>query len=294
MKKVMKGTVCATITPFTPDGKLDEDSVKSLCGFLKNTELDCVYPLGTNGEGAALSQSEKKMVIDIYIKELGGKKPISIQCGGVTLSDTMEIMEYAKFSGAQAAGIITPYFFKQDAESLYGYYAALARQAGDFPLYIYNIPPNSNDDISADTVAKLAQDFENIAGIKYSFPDLLRIQDYIRAKDGFDVLIGCDRLYLPTLALGGVGTVSGPAVIYDKLFSRIYSHMQNNDYVGALEYQKLIEEQDKALAGYQGIPLLKVFLKKKGIIACEKCRVPFKEIRDAQRTDIMNVIGSFL
>ncbi len=294
MKKVMIGTVCATITPFTKDGAVDYASLKSFCRYLGNTEIDCLYPLGTNGEGITLSQDEKKNIIDVYMQELGGKKPVSIQCGGATLKDTLEIVAYAKASGADAAGIITPYFFNQSERALYDYYSAIAKAAEGFPLYIYNIPPNSNDDIAPETVAKLAAEFDNIVGIKYSFPNLMRIQDYIRAKEGFDVLIGCDRLFLPTLSLGGAGTVSGPAVIYDKLFSKIYHLAQQGDYAGALEVQRKIEQQDRELACYPGIPLLKIFLKKNGIIAEDTCRAPFQSISLAEQDKMMQIISRYI
>jgi len=66
---------------------------------------------------------------------------------------------------------------------------------------------------------------ENVLGIKYSAPDLVRIQDYLRAprRAAPDALIGCDSLILCALQTGASGTVSGPAAVFGKRFSGLYA-----------------------------------------------------------------------
>lgn len=78
-------------------------------------------------------------------------------------------------------------------------------------MYIYNIPGCTTNDVKPGLLQKLMEEFPNIVGIKYSSPDLMRVEDYLET-DGRkpELLIGCDSLFLQCLMTGGVGTVTGP------------------------------------------------------------------------------------
>ncbi|MEI3141027.1 MAG: dihydrodipicolinate synthase family protein [Lawsonibacter sp.] len=57
---------------------------------------------------------------------------------------------------------------------------------------------------------KIAAACKNVVGVKYSFADMRRINDYLQVRDGnFSVVPGADDLFLPCLACGCDGVVSG-------------------------------------------------------------------------------------
>ncbi|MEI3211568.1 MAG: dihydrodipicolinate synthase family protein [Lachnospiraceae bacterium] len=64
------------------------------------------------------------------------------------------------------------------------------------------------NDISVAAAEKAAAQCPNIVGIKYSYPDMTRIQQMMRISDGtFSVLAGPDQLLTAVVSMGGDGVV---------------------------------------------------------------------------------------
>ncbi len=289
---VLQGIVCANITPFFDNKEVDYDSVKRLARYLADSGLNAIYPLGTNGEGLALSTEERMKIAEIMVDEIAGKIPVAIQCGTQTLEDTMTLVMHAKRIGASAAGVVTPFFFRFSDQGLEEYYSSLLEAAGDFPVYVYNIPTNTNNDITANVVKKLCSKYNNLMGVKYSYPDLIRLKEYNNVKEeGLDVLIGCDRLIYPAYKVGAVGTVSGPAAVFPELFLGLWKAAMNGDDLRALKYQDKIFKNSYTLAPYQEIPMIKQYLKSIGVIATDTVRIPFHSITEAEKSQIEKIIS---
>lgn len=273
---ILYGIVCANITPFRENREIDYTSVKKLARYLADSGINAIYPLGTNGEGLALTIEERKKVAEIMVDEIGGKIPVAIQCGTQTLEDTIELVLHAKKIHADAAGVVIPFFFHQTDRALEEYYSAVFEAAGDFPIYVYNIPTNTNNDISASLIKKMSKKYGNLAGVKYSYPDMIRLSEYITSKEPkLDVLIGCDKLIYPAYKLGAVGTVSGPAAVFPELFSELWTHAIKDEDDQALTLQYEIQKNSNALSEYQEIPMIKQYLKSIGVIETDICRIPY-------------------
>lgn len=289
---ILQGIVCANITPFDIDRNVDYESVKTLARYLADSGIHAVYPLGTNGEGLALSLEERKRVAEIMVDEIAGKIPVVIQCGTQTLEETKELVRHAKKIGADAAGVLSPFFFHQSDKALEEYYSAILAEAGDFPVYIYNIPTNTNNDVNAAVVKRLASSYKNLLGVKFSYPDVMRICEYVKTKpEGLDTLIGCDRLIYPAYKSGAVGTVTGPAAIFPEIFTELWRLAVSGEDEAALKLQYQIQNNSDRLAGYQEIPMIKQYLKSIGVIRQDVCRIPFYEIADTERMEIAKAIA---
>lgn len=289
---ILQGIVCANITPFDIDRSVDYESVRTLARYLADSGIHAVYPLGTNGEGLALSLGERERVAEIMVDEIDGKIPVVIQCGTQTLEETKTLVRHAKRAGADAAGVLSPFFFHQSDKALEEYYSAILEEAGDFPVYIYNIPTNTNNDVNAAVVKKLAASYKNLQGVKFSYPDVMRICEYVKIKpEGLDTLIGCDRLIYPAYKSGAVGTVTGPAAIFPEIFTELWRLAVSGEDEAALKLQYQIQNNSDRLAGYQEIPMIKQYLKSIGVIRQDVCRIPFYETSDSERAEIAGAIG---
>ncbi len=293
--KRMSGVVVPTITPMHEDGSLDEQSLADYIEFLAAEEVGCLYPNGTNGESLLLSEQERQRAAEIICKVNSNRLPLFIQCGSMTTNETVSHVKHAVKIGADGVGIMSPAFFPLDEEALFNYYeAACAVVPSDFPIYIYNIPGCTTNDVSPHLLGRLLDAFPNIVGIKYSCANLIQVEDYLRcSKRRVDLLIGCDSLFLQCLTTGGVGAVTGPGAVFYKRFKRLYNQFKEGDLKGAIKTQTQIVKLDRALAGVPGIPALKAMLKNLGIIKSDFCRRPLRRLSQAEYDTINAVMAEY-
>lgn len=290
-EKRMRGLVVAAITPMNEDGTPDEQGVASFTDFLCKAGVHCIYPNGTNGESLLLTQAERERVAEITVKASQGRTPVFIQCGSMSTAETASHAQHAVKIGADGIGIMTPAFFTVDDEALFQYYQAIiAPLPKDFPVYIYNIPGCTGNDVSPALLGRLLDAFPNVKGIKFSKPDLMRAEDYLEQPSRRpDLLIGCDSLFLQCLTLGGVGTVTGPGAIFNERFTRLYRQYNEGDLTGAMKTQRRIVKTDRELADIPGIPALKTLLKLRGVIKTDVCRAPLRPLNDSEHDVLKRV-----
>lgn len=294
-KKSMKGLVIPTITPMTVNGEIDEQGVAEFTEYLIEAGVDCLYPNGTNGESLLLTEQERQRIAEIMVQTSRGRVPVFIQCGAMTTDETVSHALHSVKIGADGIGIMTPAFFPMDDEALFRYYSTvILTLPEDFPVYIYNIPGCTTNDVSPELLNRLMNAFPNIAGIKFSSPDLMRVEDYFEKTDKKpDLLIGCDSLFLQCLITGGVGTVTGPGSIFHERFTRLYRQFREGDMSGAIKTQKQIVELDRKLAGIPGIPALKALLKIRGIIRTDVCRAPLRGLSETEYKKLENIVKEY-
>ncbi len=294
-EKRLTGVVIPMITPMNEDSTVDDASLKNFVNFLVEAGANALYPNGTNGESLLLSQAEREHIAEVIAETNDHRLPLFIQCGSMTTAETASHALHAVKIGADGIGVMSPAFFGMDEEALFQYYAAVIEKLPkDFPVYVYNIPGCTTNDVTPALLKRLMASFENVVGIKYSSPNLMRVEDYLNTDGRVpQLLIGCDSLFLQCLMTGGVGTVTGPGSIFYERFNRLYRQFQEGDFKGAMETQKKIVETDRKLANIPGIPALKTLLKLRGVIRTDVCRAPHRPLTDAEKQVLAEVYAEY-
>jgi len=214
---MFKGSNVALITPFKNNG-LDEEAYIKLIHFHLDNGTSGLVPAGTTGESPTLSHKEHQRVIDLCIKESGGKIPVIAGTGSNSTEEAISLTTHAEKAGADGALIVTPYYNKPTQEGLYQHYKAINDKCG-IPIMIYNIPGRSVIDMSVDTMAKLFE-LKNIVGVKDATGDLDRVgQQLAKMGKEFIQMTGNDDNAFEFNKRGGVGTISVTANIAPKLCS---------------------------------------------------------------------------
>ena len=295
MKKLF-GVVCASVTPMLPDGTVDLESAASLYRHLGAMGIHSLYPNGTNGESISLTYEERCRLTDCVVRENAGKCSVYMQCGAATVTETKDNILYAKAHGADGVGIMTPVFFATDDAALEQYYDDMLDAAGDMPSYVYNIPSRTGNDVSVVLMGRLMKKHANLQGIKYSAPDLMRITGYVNCdpERHTDALIGCDNLALCCMDVGGAGWVSGPAAVFGERFVRLYDQISAGDTEDAKKTQLGIVRLGNGMAGIPEIPAIKYMLVKRGVIAHDTCRAPFRALTDAEKAALARLLAEYM
>jgi len=141
---------------------------------------------------------------------------------------------------------VTPYYNRPTQEGLYQHYRSIA-QACPVPIVLYNVPPRTACDMSAQTVARLAS-IDNIVGIKEACGDAGRVGE-IRGlvDDDFIVLSGEDAQTLEMLQLGAIGTISVTANVLPQQMAQFCRLWLDGDEEGAAALDARLQPVHAAL-----------------------------------------------
>ena len=202
------GTGVALITPFKSDLSVDVEALSNLVKNQIGNGINYLVVLGTTGESATLSKSEKDLVVNTVIKANNGNIPLVLGIGGNNTAALAEELKFTDLSEFEAILSVSPYYSKPTQEGIYQHYKILS-EASKKPVIIYNVPGRTASNVLPATVLRLAQDFKNIIGIKEAAGDVVQAMKLIAIlpKD-FLVISGDDMVTLPIILAGGHGVIS--------------------------------------------------------------------------------------
>ncbi|MBD1383103.1 dihydrodipicolinate synthase family protein [Metabacillus arenae] len=266
MKKLY-GVTTAMVTPFDEDSSVNLQKVAELTEFLISKGVHCLFPLGTTGEMLKLSVPERKAIAETVVKTAKGRVTVYIHVGDVNVNNVMELASHAHQIGADGIGVVTPIYFGVNEREMESFYIQIASNLPDnFPIYLYSIPQCTGNQLSVEVANNIAKACKNVVGIKYSFPDFTLMSKYLDVNDGdFDVVFGPDHLFLPALALGCTGTVSGISGVYPEPFVALYDAYQERNIEKARKLQKLATKYCHALKNGSNMSYFKEGLRMRGM-----------------------------
>jgi len=268
MKKLY-GVISAMTTPFDENGKVQLDLVREHAEFLIEKGVHCLYPLGTTGEMIRLSVEERKLVAEEVIKVANGRVNVFIHVGAVLEEEVIELAKHAHESGADGIGVVTPIFLHANHREMEEFFVKVATSVPkEFPIYLYNIPQCAANDLHPEVAENVQKRCKNVIGIKYSYADFHRVNDYLAINDHqYSVVPGTDQLFLPALAMGCDGIVSGVSSAFPEPFVAVYNAFLEKDFDKARKYQRIANIICKELKEGSNMSYFKEALKYRGINA---------------------------
>jgi 4-hydroxy-tetrahydrodipicolinate synthase len=211
-RPLLHGAFTALVTPFRPDGALDEGAFRQLVRWQLLAGIDGLVPCGTTGEAPTLSSEERERVIAATVEvasERTWRDRVRIVAGTGTndTAATIAATRRAAALGADAALVVAPYYNRPDGRMLEAHFRAVADE-GDLPIVVYNVPSRTATNVDAATFLRLAE-HPRVIAVKEASGNLEQIALICRERPAdVAVLAGDDAWTLPILALGGDGVVS--------------------------------------------------------------------------------------
>jgi N-acetylneuraminate lyase len=222
----LEGLVAATHTPFSESGELALEGVERQAEHLSRNGVRAVFIGGSTGESQSLTLAERLELAQRWSDILKGTSiKLVVHVGANCLADAAILAGQAEELGAAAISALAPNYFKpRTVGLLVESMAAIAAAAPQTPFYYYDIPQLTGLQLSVpEFLAQGAESIPNLAGVKFSGPDLFAYQQALRISNGrFDVPFGIDECLLAALALGATGAVGSSynfaAPIYQRLW----------------------------------------------------------------------------
>jgi 4-hydroxy-tetrahydrodipicolinate synthase len=191
------------------------------------------------GGFAFLSDEEQMRAISIVASEANGSVPVM---GGLAETSTSRAIRKAKSIAGEGVSYITilpPYYFFATQEHLYSFFSEVAG-AVDLPIFLYDNPVMTKNNIHPETVARLRTDVPHIVGIKESNQDCVNLQNLIdlNQSDDFSILTGSEFLIVVGLQMGCDGFVGGLHNICPQLAVELYLAYRSGDLSRARKLQR--------------------------------------------------------
>ncbi|MFC7069403.1 dihydrodipicolinate synthase family protein [Halobaculum lipolyticum] len=258
----MHGTGPPLVTPFDAEGALDEAALRDLVGWVEARGVDFLVPCGSNSEAELMTAAERARTVEVVADE--ATVPVLAGTGSPGLTETLEATDAAADAGADAALVVTPFYYGHSMATHEEYYTSVA-DAAEVPVYLYSVPAYTNVKLDPDTIATLAE-HPNIGGMKDSSGDVQTFQRTQRrvADLDFDLMVGSGGVLSQALAAGGSGGVLALANVAPEATTAIYEAHDAGDHERARELTAACVELNYAVTGGYSVPGLKYAMRERG------------------------------
>ena len=283
----MEGTGVPLVTPFDERGDIDESKLAELVGWVEEKGVDFIVPCGSNSEAELMTAEERARVVEIVVES--ASVPILAGTGHPGLRESTIQTELAASAGADAALIVTPFYFSHSQEDMVIYYKKLAELIS-IPVYLYSVPKFTHVSLEPDTIARLS-DEENIKGMKDSSgnSDLFQQEVEVTKEKEFDMLVGAGGIYAQALEMGATGGVLALANIAPEKCSEIYQLYKKGDSENAKILNDELVELNRGVTGTYGISGLKAAMEMRGAPAGFS-RSPHRGVGGAEKEGLQNLL----
>ncbi len=286
----LRGIFAPLAIPFDAQGELDLDKMAFNIGKLNQTRLSGYVVLGSNGEYVYLSEQEKLEVFRAARRAIPSNKLMIAGTGCESTRNTIDLTLRAAEIGADAAIIVNPSYYKKDMTDsvLAAHYQKIA-DVSPIPILIYNFPPGTGIDLSAELLVQLSH-HPNIIGVKDTGGVMAKMSETIRlAAPGFQVLAGSASFLFPALAIGAVGGVLALANIAPEECVEIYRLFNTGDIEKGRALHLRMLPVNAAVTARFGISGLKAAMDLLGYQAGVP-RMPLQPLPEAKIQELQNIL----
>ncbi|MBR3521643.1 MAG: 4-hydroxy-tetrahydrodipicolinate synthase [Prevotella sp.] len=233
MQNIFRGLGIALVTPFNDDFSIDYESLQNIIEYQLSNGADFLCILATTGETPCLSEEEHYQVKQFIVKQVAGRVPLLMGCGGNNTAAVVKMCKEYDMSGIDGLLSVCPYYNKPSQEGLYQHFKAIAG-ATKLPVVLYNVPGRTGVNLKPETTCRLANDCDNIVAIKEASGSIEQVDEIIKLKPAdFEVLSGDDAITFHMIATGAVGVISVIGNALPKEFSRMIRLEFNGEFGAA-------------------------------------------------------------
>ena len=281
--------ITAMVTPFNSKREIDYNKAEELAKYLISHGSDALLVAGTTGEGPTLTHEEEFELLSTIKRAVANKAKVIMNAGSNCTDTAIMAAKWAQKEDVDAILSVVPYYNKPSQKGMIEHFSAIAESV-DLPIIIYNIPGRTGVNMLPETVATLAEKYQNIVAIKQSFPDMDMITELkLCCPDDFTIYSGDDSLTLPMMSLGARGVVSVASHIFGSELKSMIRNYKTGEFLAAVNmHKKLYPIFKKLFMAPNPVPV-KAALAHKGLIE-DYVRRPFVELTSIEKSDLFMVI----
>ena len=241
----LTGSLVALVTPMNDDQSIDYATLAELIEWHSHAGTDGLVILGTTGESAAITPTERRDMIAFVRSRITDHCALIVGTGSSSTQVALSLTQEAYDLGADAALLVTPCYVKPTQQGLYAHYKYIAERC-DCPQILYNVPSRSGCDLLSSTVAQLAQ-LPNIVGLKDATGDLDRLRESLALETDIVLLSGDDATAAEFMLAGGHGVISVSANVVPHTIKQLCDIASKGDVAATQELDQSLTALNQAL-----------------------------------------------
>lgn len=293
------GVIPPLLTPRTPEGTIDRDSLIKLINHLIDGGVTGIFALGSSGEVPYLTNAEREEALRITVEAVAGRVPVIV---GTNEQTTARVIDEAKrllAIGGDAIVITSQYYALDNEIEEERHFRAVAA-AVDVPVFAYDVPVRTKQKLSLNLLTKLARDGV-IIGVKDSSGDDVAFRLLAQATkdvEGFSLFTGHEVVCDGAMLSGAHGIVPGLGNVDPAGYVRLYEAAVAGDWEAARKEQdRLAElfgivfvETPGVSGGAAGLGGFKTALEVMGVLASNSMSLPMDTLGDSERERIRGIV----
>ena len=270
------GVFPISVTPFTPDGALDLDSLDRVTDFYLEKGATGLTILGIMGEAGKLTAAESLIVVRRVVARAGVPVVVGVSSPGFA---AMQALAVEAMSAGAAGVMVAPTPNLRNDDQIIGYYHTVAAMLGPIPFVLQDFPLVTGVTIPAKVILKIVAECPSMVMLKHEdWPGLDKITALRAASDAgarrISILCGNGGQFLPEeVARGADGAMTGFA--YPEMMVGVVAAVQAGDMDRARDifdcYLPLVRFE--AQPGL-GLSVRKYVLARRGVISHDAQRKP--------------------
>jgi len=295
MKINFAGVYPPITTPFNQDESIAWNKLEENLTKMNTMNLRGYLVQGSNGEYCYLSAEERVEMIR-KVREFSAKDKLVLAGSGCeSTAQTIDMTKKMAEAGADAAVVITPFYFKNkmNSEALRIHFTSVA-DASPIPVLLYSVPANTGLDLPVDLAVELSK-HPNIVGMKDSGGDIAKIGQIIaetgNSPDNFCLLAGSASFLLPALNVGAVGGICALANALPEECCNLQDLFYNGKHEEAMKLQHRLIAPNGAVTKKFGVPGLKQAMEWVGFYGGPS-RKPLLDLHEPEKAALRKTFSS--
>jgi len=283
---VLGAILTAMVTPFDPDGRVDEAAAATLARYLVEHGSDGLVMAGTTGEASTLDDDEKVALYRLAVREVGGGASVVAGTGSNDTAHSVHLTRLAAEAEVDAALVVTPYYNRPPRAGIVAHVAAIAEVG--VPVILYNIPSRTGLNMEPDLIAELSE-IPGVTGLKQANPELAECRAVVSSTP-LTVWAGNDDMLRPVVEMGGAGVISVASHLVGAEMGEIAAAAARGDVEEARRRDAALADLYAALFVTTSPILIKAALEMAGLIPSARLRLPLVEATPVQRDILRSVL----
>ena len=292
MKHVLTGILPVAPTPFTADGRVDEEGMRRVLDCMIDQGVDAICILANYSEQFVLSDEERALLTKLSLDHVAGRVPVIVTISHFATHIVVERAKYAQSLGASMVMMMPPYHgvgLVPAPVGIYEHFKAVS-DAISIPIMIQDAPI-SGAPLPVDLLVKMARELENVSYFKIEVPfaaDKLAALIEAGGKDIVGPFDGEEAVtLLADLDAGATGTMTS-AMFPEKIRPIVVDYRAGKLDAALAQWQRclpLINHENRQC----GLRAAKTVMMEGGVIKSDYVRHPLKPMSERTKERLISL-----